>query len=233
MSDDKFQISEPVENLNVVLKFNDTIIIKQATTSEGTYSFKIKRVKSPVRLFVEGSKLGKSKSGRHKCGFLAFNDVRAIDSISQKTVIIENFKVNPVLDCVPQPPAFYFNTNSIEFASDYSSRSYYDMPADSALMYFKSMLVEYPQMVIEISGHADLKENNGQKISADRAQIVKEKLVSMGIDRDRLQTKSYSSTQMIFSKDQILAAKTTGEREAMRQANRRVTIKVIRFDFQK
>ena len=84
------------------------------------------------------------------------------------------------------------------------------------------IMTNRPHMRVEISGHTD---NTGSaavndKISQERADAIVEYLVSKGIDRDRLESKGYGSSQPCDTND-------TAEG---RQNNRRCEAKVIRIN---
>ena len=82
-----------------------------------------------------------------------------------------------------------------------------------------NLLVEYPKMRIEISGHTD---NRGSKtlnvrLSAARAKAVLDYLVKKGIASSRLESKGYAFDQPI----------ATNDTDEGRQQNRRVEFKVL------
>ena len=84
-----------------------------------------------------------------------------------------------------------------------------------------SMLKEYPEMMIEISGHTDNvgSMDYNQALSENRAKVVKEYLVRNGIAAKRLASYGRSFRQPIASND-------THEG---RQINRRTEIKILRM----
>jgi outer membrane protein OmpA-like peptidoglycan-associated protein len=83
------------------------------------------------------------------------------------------------------------------------------------------MLKEYPEMMIEISGHTDNvgSMDYNQALSENRAKVVKEYLVRNGIAAKRLASYGRSFRQPIASND-------THEG---RQINRRNEIKILRM----
>lgn len=77
-----------------------------------------------------------------------------------------------------------------------------------------------PTMLVEISGHTDnigTAESN-LKLSADRANAVKNYLVKYGISATRIQTKGFGDTQPV----------ATNDTEEGRQKNRRTEIKITK-----
>lgn len=82
------------------------------------------------------------------------------------------------------------------------------------------LLVDYPQLVIELGGHTD---NQGiysanVKLSQDRADAVREYLVNKGIEKRRIKTKGYGPTKPIAD----------NRNPETRKNNRRVEIKVLK-----
>lgn len=81
------------------------------------------------------------------------------------------------------------------------------------------LLLYYPSIKIEISGHTDNTGNKktNQKLSQERAQSVVGYLVGRGIDKNRLKARGYSDTQPI-------ASNKTAEGRGL---NRRVEFKIV------
>ncbi|MBN2668827.1 MAG: OmpA family protein [Bacteroidales bacterium] len=82
-----------------------------------------------------------------------------------------------------------------------------------------NLLVEFPNMRIEISGHTDNQgsRTTNEKLSGARAKSVVDYLVKKGIDASRLESKGYAFDQPI----------ATNDTEEGRQQNRRVEFKVL------
>jgi OmpA-OmpF porin, OOP family len=79
---------------------------------------------------------------------------------------------------------------------------------------------ENPKLVLEIGGHTDNvgSDEANRKLSQDRADAVREYLISKGIEPDRVQTKGYGEANPIASNDT----------DEGRQANRRVEFKILK-----
>ena len=58
-------------------------------------------------------------------------------------------------------------------------------------------------------------------------QLAEEK----GIPKERLEAKGYGMTQLLISDAVIKAAKTTQEKEALHQKNRRTSFKILNFNY--
>jgi OmpA-OmpF porin, OOP family len=83
-----------------------------------------------------------------------------------------------------------------------------------------SILQDNPTMEIELSGHTDNQgdANKNLKLSEDRVKIVKDYLVSKGIDSKRITGKGYGGTKPIAS----------NAKEETRKLNRRVEVKITK-----
>jgi len=68
-----------------------------------------------------------------------------------------------------------------------------------AVNHMVQMMTTYPDLKFEISGHTDSDGNDAlnMTLSGQRAQAVKDKMVSLGIAADRLSTKGYGETKPI------------------------------------
>jgi len=79
---------------------------------------------------------------------------------------------------------------------------------------------QYPDLKFEIGGHTDNtgKKENNQVLSENRAKVVMDKLIEMGIKKNRLSYKGYGDTMPIANND-------TAEGKAQ---NRRTEVKVVK-----
>ncbi len=83
-------------------------------------------------------------------------------------------------------------------------------------------LNEYPETIIRVEGHTDSvgEPDYNQRLSERRAQSVTDYLVSLDVDRSRLESLGYGESQPI----------TSNSSEAGRQQNRRVEMAVVAND---
>lgn len=81
------------------------------------------------------------------------------------------------------------------------------------------LLGRFPDLKIEIVGHTDNfgPEDANQSVSADRAAIVREYLISRGIQPSRLSSRGMGSADPVESNDTLLG----------RQANRRIEFLIL------
>lgn len=82
-----------------------------------------------------------------------------------------------------------------------------------------NMLRTYPNMVIQLEGHTDVRGDAKQlmKLSQDRVDAVKDYLVSKGVARNKVKTKAFGGTQPLSRAD-------TEEAHTM---NRRVQVRIL------
>jgi outer membrane protein OmpA-like peptidoglycan-associated protein len=90
--------------------------------------------------------------------------------------------------------------------------------SDDELLVLAEILNTNPELVLTISGHTDNigKEEDNLQLSKDRSYAVKERLVSLGVEANRMTALFFGETQPIASNDA----------EEGRQINRRVVFDV-------
>ena len=90
---------------------------------------------------------------------------------------------------------------------------------------FSDYLLKNSYFKIEIGGHTDSRGNveENRVLSENRSKTVYEYLISKGIDSSRMSYKGYGSTKPIVTDDAILKLKTSKEKEAAHQKNRRIS----------
>lgn len=126
-------------------------------------------------------------------------------------------------------PDFNFKFNSIKLV-DSVEHIHSWVPSDSLFLDIKQLMNDNPQiLVMEVSGFADSNEKNPKKLSEDRADKIKNELVKRGVDQTRLQTIGYGSTMPRISANDILAETDIQKREKLREKNRRVNLKILKF----
>lgn len=128
-------------------------------------------------------------------------------------------------------PAVLFQKNSTEFYDGDSIHLRYDGTSMEAVNNMYKILLDNANIIIEISAHTSHEENNPIQLSEQRGNKVKELLVKKGVDPVRMQVKGWGFKKLKITDNQILNAKTKMEKEALRQANRRVIFKVLSWDY--
>jgi outer membrane protein OmpA-like peptidoglycan-associated protein len=126
-------------------------------------------------------------------------------------------------------PDFNFKFNSTKLV-DSVEHIHSWVASDSLFLDIKQLMNDNPQiLIIEVSGFADSNEKNPIKLSEDRAVSIKNELMKRGVDQTRLQTIGYGSTMPRISTKDILAETDLEKREKLREQNRRVNFKILKF----
>ena len=91
-------------------------------------------------------------------------------------------------------------------------------------MLFK-ILRDNPELQVQIIGHTALNEKS--RLGELRANLVYNRMVRLGIKKERMKTENFGHTSPILSDDVTLSLPTVVEKEAANQKNRRVEVKVV------
>lgn len=88
-----------------------------------------------------------------------------------------------------------------------------------------SILIENPEIIIEVSSHTDSKGSDAynERLSQARAESVVKYLISKGIERERLQAKGYGETQPIAPNEN----EDGSDNPVGRQKNRRTEFRIV------
>ncbi|MEQ8325253.1 MAG: OmpA family protein [Vicingaceae bacterium] len=102
-----------------------------------------------------------------------------------------------------------------------------------SLSFLFDILIDNPTIVIELAAHTDSRDSDQRNLvlSQKRAQSCVDYLIERGIDRDRMIAKGYGESRPKITDSQIAKLKSTEEKEAAHQQNRRVEFSVLRDDF--
>jgi peptidoglycan-associated lipoprotein len=97
------------------------------------------------------------------------------------------------------------------------------------------ILMEMPNIIVEIQGHSDCTEKDvDKKLSQKRAQASVDYLVSKGIPKERLVAKGYGDEfprTYYLDCESIKKLPTKEEQELAHQKNRRVQFRVLSFEY--
>ncbi len=222
---------EPIYNALIHLRISSGLNYELKTDSTGYYHFKIKDdTVSNFNLTVASNRMTISKS--FKYGFLANKDFGK-GELNGNIGFVKNFELDPVRDCEQVIPRILFYKNSLISCNDslYRLDSTYRMKFIDACNLFYNTLKANPTMVIELDGHASNQEKNCTELSLYRAQLIKEILVSKGINDKRIQTKGWGSMKLLVKEDVIKKTKTIEEKQALHSKNQRVVFRVLNWDF--
>ena len=91
------------------------------------------------------------------------------------------------------------------------------------------LMNDNPTLKIEISGHTDSRGSvaHNKELSLNRAKAVVDYLIKAGISKDRMVYAGYASERPIVTDAEIAKMKTTKEKEAAHQENRRTEFKIL------
>jgi outer membrane protein OmpA-like peptidoglycan-associated protein len=139
------------------------------------------------------------------------------DTVKYKQIDVpgEEHKVVYTLTLKYDPPKTYTLKN-VFFETGFSSLK---KESFSALNDLVDALKSKPSLNIEIAGHTDNVGNHeaNQKLSADRANVVRDYLIKHGIEPNRVIAKGYGETQPVADNDSPEG----------RQQNRRTEVRII------
>ena len=129
---------------------------------------------------------------------------------------IKPFELNANLESIAEGKSVSLRNIHFEFNSATLSES-----SNAGIAMLKTFLENNPLLTIELSGHTDNigDEMFNLKLSENRAEVVKEALVKLGIEPNRIATKGYGSSQPIVPNDS----------EANRALNRRTEMKIRNY----
>jgi hypothetical protein len=217
----------PIENVKIILDCSDGTRAEMFTDSDGYYSV---RLEGGLSYVITTDPRGAKKTKYSELYFRSSEKgkISTIDSISK--TFKKDFCLTPGCGDFSFP-AFLFSSNS----SDPSGCSVYDITytdGDSAIAYIVSRMNDFPSYVIEASGHADSRELDPDSLSLERAKQVKQKLVRMGIEADRIVARGYGKSKPLIKDAEITKLNTKAKKETARAKNSRVVFKVLRWDYQ-
>lgn len=197
------------------------------TNSNGEYSFKVEKNKGTVLICIEAVRCGESGQ-KENYGYRTCSQTKTL-TLKGDTIKVEKFYLNShtIIDFAPQGVLFKFN--SLTTARDNKIVPFTDLPADSAITAFITLLNDNPKIILRLSGHCDSREQNPIQLSQQRANLVANMLIKKGISKGRLIVKGFGNEQPLVSNGEIATAKQS-KKESLHQINRRVTFSVESFE---
>lgn len=121
----------------------------------------------------------------------------------------------------------FLSINFRENSTDTVSCKSGDGSTISQIQELAKILVDNPQIVLTLSGHADSNEHHKKRFSRKRAEFIKQILITeFKINPKRLITEGYSDKRLIISDVQC-----SEDKENCRCVNRRVSAYAINKDF--
>lgn len=223
-------IDEPVENAFIHLKLSSGSMLSEKTDALGKYKFTIKDTVSNFNITLSIDKSTKSKYS--SCFFATKDEGKGV--LKANTNFIKNFQLTKGMDCGGAKfPSFLFIKNSILCCNDSLNKidSIYYERFESSIILISQTLKENPTITIELDGHASSCEKQPELLSLNRAEFIKEALVSKGINKNRIQTKGWGNQKLLIKDNVVKNAKSKEEKMALHLKNRRVVFRIIGWDF--
>jgi outer membrane protein OmpA-like peptidoglycan-associated protein len=224
--------SEVVKNALVHLKLSDGGMFEVKSNDTGYYFFIIKPFKGIAQLSVASEKLTTFVNSKSN-GFLSSKETYTFDC-SELQNFIADFNLSSSPSCIlTSPPLIYFKQNSKKVYWGKDNLSNEIMNPEKTINFYYELMISNPEIIVEIRGHSDYKEKHQQKLSLKRAKYVAKSLVKKGIDKERINIVGEGIFQRLIKDEDIKTNKTSEEIEALRQKNRRITFRIVRWDYTK
>ena len=119
-----------------------------------------------------------------------------------------------------------------EILYEFNKTTLTDQAKDS-LNYLYRIMADNPNITIELKANTDSRGSDSYnlKLSQGRAESAVNYLVSLGIEKERMEPKGYGETALLISDAEINKLATEEEREAAHQLNRRTEFSILRTDY--
>jgi hypothetical protein len=233
---DRDDFKKQIFALKARLSLNDSIFIETNCDSSGNYKFQVSRPllhghKPSVYVYQDFKMLEKLFPPPTDCPYFYGGPDKYLShrpTIFEIKSNISNYIVNLELTRVLYElrlPCISFRKNSLELIS-----CSHDPSGDTVIYCIKNFLFNNPTLVIEIVAHS-WDETNPKELSEKRANFIRQKLISFGIDSVRVNAIGKGDTQPLVDFKTIRKAKTIEEKEALKAKNREAYFKIISFDY--
>lgn len=203
---------EPLRGAKVSVKGTDRSSFSALTDENGGFSFV---ENGQVRRLNENTTYGILVE---KEGYLTVKDQITTVGLTQSTAFLKACILTPA------ETAICYFLSGIEF--DRNSALLRE-DADSVVQDMYLIMTENLEMIVEIRGHSDYKED--PTMSFARSRSVKDRLIGLGISDDRLEILGVGSSEPLITEAQIKRIDKPAEREAAQSHNRRVGFKILGF----
>jgi len=226
----------PVENTLVFLETDlcDTCIA--ISDSNGYFQFNyIQPNFSWGKLRVNSSQQTHKKGEGCSC-YLADHEIKTFSKPDGNTILAGNFTLERTYHCCDPPPIiFHFRKNESTPTPRYregmtTGDSLHVLPMQIIHRIFV-MLIENPTIIIELNGHCDPAEANKEQLSHVRVEYVKAELVKLGVEPDRIMIAAHADHRLLVKPDRVKLAKTKQEQEELRSQNRRISVRILSWDY--
>lgn len=162
-----------------------------------------------------------------ECWYLDSKGYETTYNMKESTAFVHDFKLlSASCDCpnIRLPRLFFEKTNRFDSSESCN-------PHDT-LVYLYLILLENPNIIIEIAGHCTDYESNdkNQIYSQKRADLVKSYLTEKGIEEERMIAIGYGAEKPIVSEEEMKLL-SEEERKKAHLKNNRVIFRVISWDY--
>lgn len=224
-----------IYGLKAKISFNDSLFLETDCDSLGRYSFSVSRnfprtFKTVITVYQDKDVLKKQFPPPADCPYVhgpdqyfTSKDIRIINYKEELTDFTADFSLRKVTICY-RMPTIGFQKNSLALLPCHG-----DSP-DTAIFCLKHTLLSNPAMVIELVGHA-WNEKSVKDIALKRALIVRQRLISYGIDSLRIIASGKGDTEAIHNIKAIKKVKTKTEKLELETINRAVWLRILSFDY--
>jgi len=225
VTDCKYHI--PVENVTMRLVGSDGTNVEAKTDKAGYYKFaeigNARYINTNTSYIITTESVG-AKSEKI-AGYLNSTEKGKITTVGEmeSKIYKQDFCLTPAETEIRFPAVLYALNKA-------------DLRAESkdSLNFLYQTLIDNPTIIIELSSHTDSRASDAynDKLSQARAQSCVDYLVKdKGIPLARLKPKGYGEKKLLMTDADILKLKTTEEKEAAHQKNRRTVFRVLSFNY--
>jgi hypothetical protein len=130
-------------------------------------------------------------------------------------------------------PRFWFEPNSSKLMRDttwYMQHDEVSGPGE-ALDVMVQVMTDNPGTTVQIQGHSDASEPNVEGLALERAEKIQSLIAARGIPLSRLVAVTMGSSEPLVGADAIAQLRSETERNAACQANRRVDMKILSWNW--
>lgn len=214
-------------------RLNDTLAYEIKADSLGYYKFDITG-KVPaldtIKISVRQDKdlMLKEFPKDKECPFFSFpnlyqtRDYRVISPVETDK--------NYVVDFVLQKYIIDFSISCLSFVKGKTKPKICgDDEPEIAFNYIKCLLQKNPTTIIEIRGRS-WNENRSKHLSRKRARMIKDKLISEGFDKNRIEISALGDNHPVYSGETIKNENDGRKKMEMEDINRSVYFVILSFD---
>ncbi len=201
-----YKNGEIIPKANVQLFTNGQLVNSLETGSDGSYEFSLScgtkyNVNARIENFTISSKI-------------------VYTSSKSESNTIDLF-LYPILEFVKKNPNKYIDIDNIDFETDVDLMS---EASQKQLEKVVNIMRKYPDIRISVDVHTDSKGEPAYalEITKQRADVIVNQLIEMGIEGGRFETNGYGDTQLVNH-----CAKDVKCTEAEHKANKRIEFMVI------